>query len=532
LVIQRRTQTATYWQDHFNLASKDASYLYGLVLDGGKPVSTAFLAQTVIERHCRQEEDLIQAELSKGEVFQPKDVYEIGQPIIFPLFDYALGTVVGTRTGHNPDHGDFAVIQVQFEGEEEVREFASGLEGEHKLNRNADMERLLAASDLLAPSELYKVYGSCVKDVLLAFLEDHDEFIRFGEEWFLKDLLVEINEGHLFIAEALIEVKAMPLTTVDLLGDLDLPEEVPEEIRILSLNAALDADERFDNVGDGGRDVWYLRRLAPEAVVHPPQRLAFEVGPYDRQDIAEELLLIEREIDDEGSGEDVMGSSRPLYRTTLALIYPHWRCGTLPLTVRTRSLFPAAKNRHTPVVLVDGQSGERMQGWVVHEESFVYGLGDWYKRYRLPVGAFVRLERTRDPRVITLDFEARRLKHLWAKVAVVQEGKLQFQVRKLPIACEYDEQMTIGEDNVKALDNLWNRVRAGGDSLLQIMVRILPELIKLSPQHTVHAKTIYSAVNILKRTPPGPIFALLSTEACFVPMGGGYWTFDEALARH
>ena len=25
------------------------------------------------------------------------------------------------------------------------------------------------------------------------------------------------------------------------------------------------------------------------------------------------------------------------------------------------------------------------------------------------------------------------------------------------------------------------------------------------------------------------VFALLSTEACFVPMGGGYWTFDQAL---
>jgi hypothetical protein len=61
------------------------------------------------------------------------------------------------------------------------------------------------------------------------------------------------------------------------------------------------------------------------------------------------------------------------------------------------------------------------------------------------------------------------------------------------------------------------------------MVRIMPELVKLSPQGTVHAKTIYSAVNILKRMPPGPIFALLSTESCFVQMGGGYWTFDAAL---
>jgi hypothetical protein len=227
----------------------------------------------------------------------------------------------------------------------------------------------------------------------------------------------------------------------------------------------------------------------------------------------------------------VMGSSRPLYRTSITLIYPHWRCGTLPLTVRTRSLFPAATARHTPVVLIDGQTGDKMQGWVVNDESFVYGLADWYARHQLPVGAFVKLERTRDPRVLTVDFEARRLKHLWAKVAVVQEGRLMFQMRKLPIACEYDDQMTIGEDSAASLDRLWERARSSGESLLQIMVQVLPELVKLSPQATVHAKAIYSAVNVLRRTPPGPIFALLSTEPCFIAMGGGYWTFDEALVR-
>jgi hypothetical protein len=502
-----------------------------MILDGGVPVTTALVARALIERHCGQEEDLIQAELSKGEVYQPSDGHEVNQPIIFPHLNYALGTVVGTRPGRNPDYGDFTVIQVQFEDDEEIREFASALQGRHKLNREEGVEELLAAADLLPPGKLYERYGSSVEAKLIPFLEEHGDFVHFGEEWFLKDLLAEIDVGRLHIAEALIEVKSMPLPTSDLLADLDLPAEIPEQIRLLSLNHALEADDRFDNVGDSGRDVWYLRRLTPQIVTEPPPRLAIEVVPYNRQDIAEELLLIEREIDDEGSGEDVMGPSRPLYRTSLTLIYPHWRCGTLPLTVRTRALFPAAENRHSPVVLVDGQSGDRMQGWVVHEQSFVYGLEEWYERYRLPVGAFIRLERTRDLRVITVDFEPRRLKHLWSKVAAIQDGALVFQVRKLPIACEYDDQVPIGEDNARALDRLWDEVQARGDSLLQIMVRILPELIKLSPQGTVHAKTIYSAVNLLKRTPPGPIFALLSTEPCFVPMGGGYWTFDQTLVQ-
>ncbi len=52
------------------------------------------------------------------------------------------------------------------------------------------------------------------------------------------------------------------------------------------------------------------------------------------------------------------------------------------------------------------------------------------------------------------------------------------------------------------------------------MVQIMPELIKLSPQGTVHAKAIYSGVNIVRRTPPGPIFALAFGQAVFHPDGG------------
>jgi hypothetical protein len=528
-VIQRRTQTADYWQEQFALAKKDEAYLYDLILEGGKPVSSAVLAEALIGRHCRQEEKLIEAELSKGAVYQPKDLYEVGAPIIFPVFEYALGTVTGTRPGQSPEYGEFTVIQVKFEGDDEIREFASGLQGEHRLNRAADEVDLLVAPDLASPQALYDQYGPVVDEKVATHLAKHPDFVSFGDNWFLGDLLVPIDAGYLNIAEALIEIKAMPLTTADFLPDLDLPAGVSEQIKALSLGRALEADSRFDNIGDMGRDLWYLRRLTPKVVVSPPSRLVIEEIDYDRRDISDELLLIEREIDDEGSGEEVMGPSRPIYKTTLALTYSHWRAGTLPLTVRTRGLFPQASNHHTPIVLVDGQSGTRTQGWVVHKESFVYGLADWYRRYELPVGAFIKLERTRDPRVITVDFEARRLKRLWGAVATVTGRELTFELRKLPIPCEYDPQLTIGEDREEELDRIWDEVHVRGESLLRTMVGLMPKLTVLSPQGTVHAKTIYSAVNVLRRVAPGPVFALLSTEACFVPMGGGYWTFDSAL---
>jgi len=39
----------------------------------------------------------------------------------------------------------------------------------------------------------------------------------------------------------------------------------------------------------------------------------------------------------------------------------------------------------------------------------------------------------------------------------------------------------------------------------------------------VHAKTIYSAVNLVRRTSPGPIFAILATDSTLRSMGSGYW---------
>jgi hypothetical protein len=114
-------------------------------------------------------------------------------------------------------------------------------------------------------------------------------------------------------------------------------------------------------------------------------------------------------------------------------------------------------------------------------------------------------------------------------VATVTGRDLTFEMRKLPVACEYDAQLMIGEDRHEAIDRIWEEVHARRESLLQTMVGMMPKLTSLSPQGTVHAKTIYSAVNVMRRVAPGPVFALLSSESCFVPMGGGYWTFDEAL---
>jgi len=65
-----------------------------------------------------------------------------------------------------------------------------------------------------------------------------------------------------------------------------------------------------------------------------------------------------------------------------------------------------------------------------------------------------------------------------------------------------------------------------GKPLSTLLRRVCLELIKINPQGNVHAKTLYSAINVIRRCPPAPIFDELVNQASFVPMGHGYWIYD------
>jgi hypothetical protein len=50
---------------------------------------------------------------------------------------------------------------------------------------------------------------------------------------------------------------------------------------------------------------------------------------------------------------------------------------------------------------------------------------------------------------------------------------------------------------------------------------LAPQLMGLSTQGTVHAKSVYSAVNLLRRAAPGPVFAALVSNPRFQATGSG-----------
>ncbi|MEZ4676145.1 MAG: hypothetical protein R2932_18125 [Caldilineaceae bacterium] len=455
----------------------------------------------------------------------PKEKYEVGQQVVFPVLDFVVGEVVGIRDGQNPEFGDFQVIKVQFvEGQ---REFASAL-ARHRLNQG-NGNNPLDEDALLSAVEIYSLYQDEINDSVLYALEegDHSEdFVEVDGAWVLADMLAEIHVGYLNIAEAMIEVQAKPMKTSQLLTEVDLENTMNPLMRTISLDHALNEDPRFDRITGNGDNLWFLRRLEPEAVLNTPPLLRYNTIPYNRALLSVELLQIEWELDDEW-GESGLTSEIPriVPTITITLTYPHWRYGTLPLNGRTVNFFPGSQKGKSVITLVDGRWGTRYTGWVLHEERYVYGLAKWFEDHALPVGAYITLERTNNANEVIVDYRTRRAKREWARMATadMEHKALRFEMNKLQVACEYDEYLIVAEEDREPIDQLRRLLQSEDISFNSIVEEIVLELIKLNPQGTVHAKSIYSAVNMIRRCPPGPIFYALISNRKFRDVGNGFF---------
>ena len=73
------------------------------------------------------------------------------------------------------------------------------------------------------------------------------------------------------------------------------------------------------------------------------------------------------------------------------------------------------------------------------------------------------------------------------------------------------------------MDALFESTRESGRPLVNNIRSTLQALAPLSPQGAVHLKTLYSALNVLRRCPPGPLMAALVANPEFEHVGDHYW---------
>ncbi|HEX2620520.1 MAG TPA: hypothetical protein VHL11_10240, partial [Phototrophicaceae bacterium] len=308
------------------------------------------------------------------------------------------------------------------------------------------------------------------------------------------------------------------------LGDSPVP------LQVFSMNYALKDDERFDEVGPAGQVLWYLTRQEPEEVRQTPAPLRYTPIEYDRSMLSQEMVTLEAEIADELSNHlKPAVSASKLTEATFILSYPHRRAGTLPLNVNTRQIFPTA--RRAPriyVTLTDGQDGAEYVGWVVHRENYVFGVEEFYKKHHIPIGGYVTVRPGVEPGKIVVDIPAHRPHSEYIRLIVPKNDQLTFEDHKRAIGSDYDDLMIIGVDDIQGLDALIQQTTQQRKTLVSILKMLMPALGKLTPQGTVHVRTLYSAVNVLRRCPPGPLMATLNANPDFENVGGHYWRLSSS----
>jgi len=524
-LIQRKTQTSDYWGNEFTITPDDLQYLSTLLVEDELPRSAVELGDALVLYRCQQEEALIERAMSQGTPYQPQRSYEENEQVVFPALGYRVGKVIGIRPGSNPEYGAFQVIQVEFESGRK-REFAAELASDHPLNHEPQASAVEDA-DLRSPEELIELYGTQVGDKLEKVLESEPDFICLAGKWFPKDLLIKVHIGHLNLAEAALDISGGgPSPTEDLLGDLELPEEISPQLRAFSLNYALQEDERFDEVGPAGEVLWFLRRLEPEAVQSTPLHLQYEPLEYDPASLTSEMSALEQQLDDEWS--DIVEPDEVTVPVTVVLTYPHWKSGTLCLSKRLAHVFPTGRTHRIRFTFIDGDTGEEMPGWVVRERRYVYGLDEWYRKRDMLVGTYLELKQGEKPGTVVIRPRSRRSRREWIRIVLPVQGQLTFEMRKQLVACDYDELMIVAESDPQAMKQVWANVHERGLSLGRLVTEIFPELAKLSPQGTVHAASLYSAINVVMRTPPGPLLAELVANETYVPVGDNYWVLHSS----
>lgn len=525
MVIAPLSLKKDYWHE-FEVKDEDLEFLYSYLLEVEKPLKPEALVRAlVIERIKNEKEALARQQELAGAIYYPKDHFEVGQVIQVPAYNFKTAKVVNIRPAYNPDLPAFEVIEIELD-DGEKRSLAAGLL-DHKLNQKIS----LAADDpLLDPDFVISNFSESVLNSLSEYLDDNPDLVRIAGEYFPRALLIDINIGHLNLAEAVLDmVGGGPLPTHALQEQIDLPEDDNNQLNEFSLNLALQEDKRFDEVGPAGEVLWYLHRLEPDSVREAPVHLRYQNQVETGSEIENMLGEFEPRVIDELEPLLNPHQAGPVDEASLVLIYPHWRSGTLPLASSLSKIFPTAlESPRIQFTFIDGNSGERFPGWVVRPNRYIYGLRDWYLAQGLISGSILHVRRGDRPGEIVLRADKKRSSREWLRTAIIgSDGGVIFSMLKHNISAAVDERMAIVISDIEMLDTIWERNSKQRGNLTQNIRLIMGELAKLSPQSHVHAQELYAGVNILRRCPPGAILSMLVDNSWAKHLGNLYFRLEE-----
>ncbi len=516
------------WVESFQLDSTDLETLNNFLLEKEKPVGIDELLRTVVFQRSEAEKDKLQANLQGDRtIYYPRNTYSVGQELVFPALEFAAGKIVDISKGSNPDRESFDIIHVDF-GDDTVKEFATGIE-DHSLNETDAGAMLQSELFLSDPEALLEQYHRPLRRTLEAQLGESDEFLRIKKQWFARELLVQTNIGNLHLAEAVLDMSGGgPLKTDELIPHIDMPAGDPELLEF-SLNYALNNDDRFDEVGPTGEVLWYLHRMEPEPVIQTPSALIFrhESEMFDDTELTDHLENVVDELADE---LDYIEDPEVLTeKLRIPVAFHHYISGTLPLSRNIAHFFPTSRvSPRIRFTIVDGNSGEKHSAWVVREKRYIYGLKPLYEKYGMQAGGFVAIGHGKNPGETIITVAKRKTGSEYVPTARSKDNRLRVENERQRMSVRCMDELVIATPEEAEILEIAKRYTDQKRPYRLVVLDVFRSLVNMNGQGTVHAMTLYSAVNMLRRTPAHPLFAELMERPYFEHVGDSYWRYNPA----
>jgi len=511
-----------FWKN-YQVTENVLEDIYNYLLETETPLNKFEITKYVINRAIQDQERAQQERISSlGIVYLPENNFNIGDVLVFSQRNDATGRVISTRKGNNPDYPDLQVIDVEFSTGDKYS-YAANLSN-HALNNPLPKEK----GRLLDPQVVYEEFGTSLAENIVYSCDQSSDLVCIARHYFPRALLFDISIGHLNLCEAVLEMSnGGPLSTSQLIEQIELPIGTNKSLTEFSLNYALENDGRFDEVGPSGVTLWFLKRMEPQEVQKPPFTLQYSLSAAEVSEPLVGLEELNRLVFDELEAETESVNADEI---TISLSYPHWRAGTMPLTNQLKGFFPTAYE--TPRVqfsFVDGHNQETFSGWVVRPHKYVYGLKNWYAQQGIIPGSNITIRHSKNPGEVLISTSKSKNSRDWIRTVLVgADGVVVFALLKQVIQCTYDDRMAIMITDVEAIDAIWTNPARVKLPVEKVIHTIMREIGKLNTQNQIHAQELYSAVNVVRRVPPSQILSTLYTQPWATHLGDLYFKLEES----
>ena len=511
-----------FWKN-YQVTDNVLEDIYNYLLETETPLNKFEITKYVITQVIQDQENLQQEQLSSlGDIYLPENTFNIGDVLVFSQLNDMKGKVVSTRKGNNPDYPDLQVIDVEFSTGNKCS-YAANLT-DHVLNNPLPKEK----NRLLDPQFVFDEFGTTLTEKIVNSCEQSSDLVCIARHYFPRALLFDISIGHLNLCEAVLEMaNGGPLSTIQLIEQIELPIGNNKLLTEFSLNYALENDSRFDEVGPAGVTLWFLKRMEPQEVQKPPFTLQYSHSTTESQEPLVGLEELNRLVFDELEAETESVSPDEI---TISLSYSHWRAGTMPLTNQLKGLFPTAyETPRVKFTFIDGHTQESFSGWVVRPYKYVFGLKNWYSQQGIIPGSYITIRRSKNLGEVLITTNKSKSSRDWIRTVLVgTDGVVVFALLKQVIQCTYDDRMAIMITDVEAIDAIWTNPGRIKQPVEKVIHTIMREMGKLNTQNQIHAQELYSAVNVVRRVPPSQILSTLYSQPWATHLGDLYFKLEES----